>query len=459
MPTKEEMDKAWQDAHKDTTPADDTSPTNVNGKPSREEMDKAWQDAHKDTTTVTQPQQPSDLPSEDVVAIEDVPAIRPGGSPFTGKTEHIPRAKKSNIRPIDWGKAFGNIPRDAIQNIMDLRHLPSASVMLPSLAKELLLLPTALFNKNKGKFPILSSIEQFYANNYDIRTARGRDRFNRYVEEHPTQFLSDIVAIGSSVFVPAIGAGLKGTKVAGLVQKLNASQHLAKATRGTARVIEAGIDPASAVGRLGADKLSNLRAKNKIKFEDKTSLVPDDPRTGVLPLFGNKGIAKIDDFDKNILNDAWKDGFKPDALKKYLKQNPTVQMKIVTESNQLDIHQLAELLASNTTSSKLKSAIRRGTIIASKIPPGVGTAVTGALGQFTQWQYYLIGITADFINWRLPKDVALPKWFYREPPGWKEFAKKAGVTIGRSAQRRGRIMEEQEKQAIIERFRGDNLRQ
>ena len=77
------------------------------------------------------------------------------------------------------------------------------------------------------------------------------------MQEHPTQFLSDMVGIVASIVSPGAGVGIKAGKATDLVTKLNASKHLAaKTIRGAARVGEVAIDPASAIGRASARPLA-----------------------------------------------------------------------------------------------------------------------------------------------------------------------------------------------------------
>ena len=459
--------------------------------PTKEEMKQSYpKDINSPPVIVDQVEQP---PSDDLEKMrqsyrETVGATSQEDNNLNVLTEP-PRQpepqRQLTQEPFDydfsWAKMAKNIIPSMVKNIEDLKHLPGALTALPQLGKELL--HVGKLEDREGQFPLLNGIKDFYKENYNIFSAEGQQRFQKYVEEHPTQFLADMVGIVATIIAPGVGLAAKTSKGVALANKLNASNHLLakgvtkaiktgkdiaskRGLRGTARVLEVGLDPLSAGARLGENKLSNLFAKNKIKFEDKTSQTPSEQRwAGVQDLFGTDKAAQLFEFDHKIFNDAWKDGFKPDALKKHLKKvKPEEQITLPFDKSRT-IYEFADVLARNTTPANFWRTIKRGSELVSKFPIGSALGMAGtATGGFTQWHYFIIGSSADFINWAfIPKDVGLPKWFYKEPHGWKAFTKKMAVTTGRGLQRGSRIMEEQqkelEKQRTLRRMRGGDLRQ
>ena len=425
---------------------------------------------------------------------------------------------------FNWGKMAGNILPDIIQNVQDLKHLadPKTYKALGLLVAESVAAAKEprqrrqrrslenrstrrLFSRTndpnlsdkrslKGNYqtPVLDAVGKFYQDNYDLTTSEGQQRWQKYVEEHPAQFASDVVAIAAALVAPAAAGSaiVKGSKIGRLgkaqveilKKTLKAdSDHLiakgaigtyrkikgtpkaigqSKIARAVARIGEGAIDPGAAIGRSGSDIASYAFSKRRQPFTDGTGYLRSTDKTG------KRFEPNINPSDQ-ILLDAWQDGFTPDALKKHINKDGVVIDDNLRQqffgNTADDLIDLGERLSKYTTRASWKKAAAIGAKRLAEFGVGKGAGLASILAGFGSWQHLVAGMITDSAFKKIFANIdTIPEWVYREPPGWQATAKTWGLITGRAGQRGSRIKEyaeRQNRQESIQRMRNRDLRQ
>lgn len=153
---------------------------------------------------------------------------------------------------FNWGNMLKNIPGSVgriWEETASAAFTQEGRAAIGQLVKEAGMLGKVIAQKDpatmagelgKSEFKLLPQTFKFYAENYNITTREGREKFQRYVEENPAEVLADAISIAS------MGAG-QASKVA-LISKLNASKYM-KPVRFAGAVVEGAVDPTSIVPR------------------------------------------------------------------------------------------------------------------------------------------------------------------------------------------------------------------
>ena len=160
--------------------------------------------------------------------------------------------------------------------------------------------------------------------------------------------------------------------------------------------------------------------------------------------------------------------WKPDTLRKALGSPSDTETKRLVKILQTvseetmgtvgfmrynDLHDYANKLAEFSKPKGLKDRIKQGRNIASNLPIGI---MGGAgVGIWTQdYVYALLGMLGGgMVEGLLSSNPQALKYILKEPPGWKAYAKKAGVLGGRATQRLGRAVDFWDSRAELENAR------
>ena len=376
------------------------------------------------------------------------------GDADVATTEPADKLPPLEVKGIDWGRAIGNIPKDAIQNIVDLKHLftKEGIVGVGKFLDEIT--SVTRWGSGKKEFPVLNSIKGFYAQNYDIRSAEGRDRFYRYVEEHPAQFASDLVGLASTLFAPGLGAGIKVPVASNLASKLNASKHLAaKAVRGSARLGEAVVDPLSAGGRLIGGMFD--RKHHTHKLGDAVS----DPHFVFAKAHMDSSVAVA---TNKIIDEGIHPSKIPDFIQKEIREQNQKLPGFYSDREIQILTGWGKLLSEFTLSRKgrAKQLISKGRQFYKEYKGLLGGLGGVAYGGFDM---ALLGFIADIgIRKAASYFKVKPNDFIRDMyPILDNSAKRIWTSTGRGLQRGARLGEynEQEarKQQAIDQLRGGGL--
>ena len=407
---------------------------------------------------------------------------------------------------FNWGKMLGNVLPNAIKNIKDLGAIftPRSLHTVLKLSGELTSMTRQPYSPVAGgSTPTFNAIVEFYANNYDLVSAEGRERFQKYLEENPLDVLSDAVAIVSGVggagltatkMLKPIGAGIgagigavkggvqgavkggvKGAQagiktgrvtgadtgfgtgfgiggkidqVVGDVKTHNTRG--AKAVRGAARIGEAVVDPGAAVGRTLGKIPGAIRTKNT-DFKDLYKVLELDTTD-----------LGVDNFSE-LVKEGIDAGYKPQEMWKFFDEKIEAETGIKNASKSrdgiamLDVNLRAELSVigqlmkelDTTNMTKIRQFTETGKQFAGKYAGllaslgGVGASI-----RFNDWTYAIIGaiggmVTEGWTRNLRKKEIEL---IFKKAPEWGQAVKMASTNVGRAGQRAGRISEDRKKQ-------------
>ena len=327
---------------------------------------------------------------------------------------------------IDWRQLLSNIPGDIVKQYEDLASVVANPV---ETGKGMLQLfgeifgsavpPTALASAyDEGKVPIkratpiTDAIADYYINTYDLITFEGRQKFQKYVEEQPVAFASDVAALIGAFASGGTALGLKG---------LQAPKYLKMA----GRVAEFGVDPGSAIGRAAGDLTSSIGTTRRKR--------PDTEP----PVFSNNIVIQ------QIYDEAWADGFKPNALKDYLRDNRDSFKLLLSDADYEFLDRVADMFTQYSKPKQLQKWIDRGKRYGGTAIKAIGV---GAGVGLQEWHYALIGYFGGDVLERMLSRLSptTVNYVLTTPPDWADIATKAGVAIGRTTQRAGRISNEEE---------------
>lgn len=416
-------------------------------------------------------------------------------NPFIRKGLQKPGAEIKSDAPfehaIDWGNVLRNILPNAVQNIKDLSQVanPKTYKALVGLVKETkryafrksdIQIPMEVFRQTGGtgnvqkliednpelaeqypqlkdfnqeisedEFPLLYNIQKFYETHYDWSTDEGKARFNKYFEENPVNVLSDFIAIASTG-IGGAGSLLKGTKLTTFVSKLHASKYM-KPVKVVGRAAEVAIDPGSAAGRFLGDIFKRRVSKSDVigssdEITKRRLDMDDDIRDATNQAAKDRAFAKgkydasqIRGLVAGILDDAYADGFKPDALRNYLNSRRSRGVRSQLPDNVLEtLNKYADRFSSKYVKLKgFDDYIREGKDI---LLPLLGGATGYGLGD---WPFLIAGVFGGrVLSGMIEKSPDAVKYIMlNPPPDWAEYVKKASTTAGRVSQRGGRAYE------------------
>lgn len=417
--------------------------------PSNEELEQLY-DKHQQRTVAPSPK--PDAALEELYEKHQQQAL----PMLTEPPKSAPKVQEAPFK-FSWGRMAGNILPDLIRNIEDLKHLikPESAKAVGNLIKELAAIGISR-GRTKMPTPTLNAISDFYKTNYNITSSEGQ----KYIEEHPAQVASDLIAIAT---MAGAGLGKLGVNAPKLVNTLKASNHFApKVARGAAQVIEGAVDPGAAIGRQVSKVAAFWKSKKSPAFTDGFDYLQKAQTLGK-----EKNITIND----QILIDAWADGFEPKALQKHIDSRGVLihddLRQMLAGNTHIDLVDLGERLAKYTKPADFKRAIEIGKNRIKDFPglfSMIGGGVTGLSGE---WAYFVLGVAGDLFRSGPSGKVEIPQWVYKEPPGWAEKVKQYGINTGRGLQRGSRIKEERARgQNIIRdqgnpflRYRNRNLQQ
>lgn len=168
-----------------------------------------------------------------------------GGDPLDTAIDEVIEQKPASTEPFEWdfnwGKMLKNFPGSVGRIWADTAKAAltkEGRAALGQLTKEVGQMATAGAASNPAlarDMTVLPQLFQFYAENYNIFTGEGREKFQKYVEENPAEVLADAISVAS------MGAGA-AAKLS-LLPRLNASRHLITA----GKIVETAVDPTAAV--------------------------------------------------------------------------------------------------------------------------------------------------------------------------------------------------------------------
>ena len=117
---------------------------------------------------------------------------------------------------FDWGKMISNFPKDVGNIWKDTGKFFTSWEGVRGLGrfgKEVGTIALSARNPEylarlmlSGELEITRQLFKHYTDNYNITTGAGRARFKKYVEEHPAEFLSDIISLATGVSGKALNA-------------------------------------------------------------------------------------------------------------------------------------------------------------------------------------------------------------------------------------------------------------
>ena len=307
---------------------------------------------------------------------------------------------------FSWKQMFANIPKDVINQWKDLRAAvtPEGASIIGNLLKEVgtggkpinrlkMRAPTAYARLMETspelaatETPTLDAIAQFYEDNYDLASAEGRERFQKYLEEHPVAVAADMIAIASM----AGGGALVGAST----KTLGATKYL----KPIARAAEFAVDPGAAIGRTFGDIGKTIKFDDAFLEDMLVSAVADIEASG----------RKLSDTDLQKLYDAFSAGDIP--IDDPWRKRPTFPKGYINAGkNFLRQHDLLKYI---------------GFAAGAKI----GDIEAAAIG-------YIVGTLGDKVaNKLLGNNPRLIEYVIKQP---YKFLKPASVGTGRATQRTG----------------------